>query len=255
MKPLYETRSFAVFDDVLRRSEFEELWRHYQQVPLTPVNRIDYAWRLEDGEPFSSSPFSLVPGLVWRLTGKRRPKHPTLFPTGTPWDHLLRWIDKNARVFAPWIGSIGTDWFRVEGRAYVYPPNASLAWHSDDTKRYSGAFVYYAHPEWNMAWGGELLVAEERAQRRLRKQKVRRPDRFDNRAYSEWLMAVGVGHYIAPKPNRLVLIGSNAHSIVPVRPAAGTHVRASLAGFFVRLPETPSAPTGGTVTHRGPRST
>jgi Rps23 Pro-64 3,4-dihydroxylase Tpa1-like proline 4-hydroxylase len=43
-----------------------------------------------------------------------------------------------------------------------------------------------------------------------------------------------MGTYIAPQPNRLVVIaGGNPHMIHKVSAAAGDHVRCTIAGFFM----------------------
>jgi hypothetical protein len=58
---------------------------------------------------------------------------------------------------------------------------------------------------------------------------------LDNRDANELLMARGVGSYVVPKPNRLVVIkGGTPHAIAKVRASAGRHVRASIGGFFKR---------------------
>ena len=47
----------------------------------------------------------------------------------------------------------------------------------------------------------------------------------------------GIAISIVPKPNRLVLLGPNRpHRIHRVDTNAGTHARASIAGFFLRPP-------------------
>ena len=44
---------------------------------------------------------------------------------------------------------------------------------------------------------------------------------------------LGMGQYISPKPNRLVVIaGGNPHMINKVSPSAGDHGRCTIAGFF-----------------------
>lgn len=44
----------------------------------------------------------------------------------------------------------------------------------------------------------------------------------------------GIGYYIVPKPNRLVIFKNNIlHCIKKVENAAGNHVRASITGFFM----------------------
>jgi len=58
---------------------------------------------------------------------------------------------------------------------------------------------------------------------------------LDNDDATELLMARGIGSYILPKPNRLVVIkGGTPHAIAKVRASAGRHVRASVGGFFKR---------------------
>ena len=58
--------------------------------------------------------------------------------------------------------------------------------------------------------------------------------RFETESYSERLLEVGCGQFIAPKPNRLVLLAGAPHMVAKVSAAAGHHVRASVAGFFLR---------------------
>jgi Rps23 Pro-64 3,4-dihydroxylase Tpa1-like proline 4-hydroxylase len=49
------------------------------------------------------------------------------------------------------------------------------------------------------------------------------------------LSKLGAGRFIAPKPNRLVVIaGGTCHRISPVTTSAGDHVRCTVAGFFHR---------------------
>ena len=48
-------------------------------------------------------------------------------------------------------------------------------------------------------------------------------------------MESGMGHFIMPKPNRLVVMKTgNPHMINKVQPAAGDHVRASVTLFLIR---------------------
>ena len=47
----------------------------------------------------------------------------------------------------------------------------------------------------------------------------------------------GIATSVVPKPNRLVLIGANRpHRVSRVDQNAGAHLRASIAGFFLRAP-------------------
>ena len=58
---------------------------------------------------------------------------------------------------------------------------------------------------------------------------------LENDEENERLMDPGVGHYVLPKPNRLVLIASgNQHMIAKVSDAAGNNARAVYSGFFLK---------------------
>ncbi|MEM6734238.1 MAG: 2OG-Fe(II) oxygenase, partial [Myxococcota bacterium] len=159
-----------------------------------------------------------------RLDGHEMP--PGTYPTETGIDPLLEVLIENSEALKEWVGDA---WFRITGRASVYGAGSSLTWHRDDHEFYSGAFIYYAHPEWNIRWGGELLIAEPDGLDDLPVM----PFRFENSEYNERLNELGVGHYVFPKPNRLVVLGDLPHCVTPVTPAAGRSIRASLAGFFV----------------------
>jgi hypothetical protein len=59
--------------------------------------------------------------------------------------------------------------------------------------------------------------------------------RFDRSRIAGLVEEIGIGQYLVPKPNRLVVMaGGHPHKIARVDTAAGNHVRASVAGFFVR---------------------
>lgn len=211
--------AFAVFDDVLDEDTWSQVWTYFQFEDLSPTTRTAGAWKLEDGEVWAGPDF--------RASAPGMDDVETDYPTSTPVDHVVDLLLGAAPDLVPWIG---TDWRYLAGRAYVYPAGSGLSWHRDDHEYYSGAFVYYAHPDWNVGWGGELLIADVENPTDLPVM----PFRFDNREYSDLLMADGHGHFLQPRPNRLVILGNRPHRITPVSPAAGRAVRASLAGFFVR---------------------
>lgn len=214
--------AFAVYDDVLDDERWSEVWTWFQFEDLAPVTRTEGAWKLADGAPLAG-PDAHTPN----RDGAPLPDGAEAYPTDAPVDHVLEVLLERAGELSTWVGD---DWRRIVGRPYVYPAGAGLSWHRDDHQLYSGAFVYYAHPEWNAAWGGALLVAEHDAPHDLPVM----PWRFDNREFSEAVLSSGVGRYVLPRPNRLVVLGSQPHCVTPVAAAAGQHVRASVAGFFLR---------------------
>lgn len=225
MQSVFSTSLFTVFDGVLREEEQLALWRWFQEVPMKPLDSIDHAWRLEDGKPLLGPHFETHPPHLDSPSGLH-------YPTGYPIDAVLREIISVLPQLLPWIGEQGRDWTNIAATPSVYPAGTALSWHQD-TSKYSGAFIFYAHLDWNVQWGGELLIASRDA--------VEPPSepqfRFDNEAFSEWLLARGIGHFVLPKPNRMVVLSPESrHMVTPVRRAAGRHVRASVAGFFDRGP-------------------
>lgn len=235
-----KTPGLLVIDDVLDEEAWSEVWTYFQFEDLTPTTRTDGAWRLEDGQVLAGPEFhGASPWLApEREAALQDVFEDALYPTGAPPDHLLevlRGLAEDAEL-AP----VRDDWEHVAGRAYVYPAGTALSWHRDDHDSYAGAFVYYAHPEWNAQWGGELMVAEVDDPLAL----PVTPFRFENREYSDALMEQGSGRYIAPRPNRLVVLGAQPHRVAPVTAAAGRAVRASLAGFFVRQGPDTQDPSG-----------
>jgi hypothetical protein len=228
-----------VLDDVLDEDAWSEIWTYFQFEDLAPTTRTDGAWRLEDGGVLAGPDFHAAS--PWLEGGRSEALEEVfgeaLHPTGAPPDYLLEVLVALAERGE--LEPVQAEWEHIVGRAYVYPAGSALSWHRDDHDSFAGAFVYYAHPEWNVQWGGELFVADVEDPLAL----PVTPFRFENRAYSEALLERGLGRYIAPKPNRLVVLGAQHHRVAPVSAAAGRAVRASLAGFFVR--QGPAEPANG----------
>lgn len=218
-----EQPEYRIIDDFLDEASWTEVWSELQFAPLDPVSKTHGAWKLDDGTALGGE-LIVTPPRDQELA--HDPEKPHVFPSQTALDHVLAGILEHAAEFA---SIVGDAWAHITARSYVYPAGSALSWHGDDHARYSGAFVYYAHPYWNAHWGGELLLAETNA--------VDMPimgHRFDNEDYSRLLLERGEGRFVMPKPNRLLVLGAAPHMIAPVRPAAGQSVRASVSGFFVK---------------------
>lgn len=218
-----QPRTFRVIDDLLDEEAWTDVWTMFQFADLSPVTRTKGAWKLDDGVPYGGQEI-VTPPRDEELTEPA----PNTFPSGTALDHVIEAVLGAAGDATDLIGD---EWAHATARAYAYPRGTALSWHGDDSSVYDGAYIYYAHPHWNAHWGGELLVAD-----------VDESDlpvmghRFDDEEYSRSLMESGAGHFVLPKPNRLVLLGAAPHMVAPVRDAAGSHVRASVSGFFLSSP-------------------
>jgi len=202
--------SFTVIDDFLPEDAWSGLWTEFQFMDLLPVSQGAGAWKLDDGVPLGSEEV---------LLGRNQ---------GTAECVIGQVLSQVSATGEALEGLVGDDWDRISGRAYVYPKGTGLSWHVDDSDLYTGAFTYYAHPHWNAHWGGELMVAPQQEDLPIMGY------RFANDEYSSSLLEDGRGSFIAPKPNRLVLLAGAPHQVAPVRGAAGDMVRASVSGFFLR---------------------
>ncbi len=212
-----------MIDDFLDEEAWTDVWTFFQFAELAPVTRTLGAWKLDDGLPLGGDEV-ITPARDAELL--HDPESPGVYPSGTALDHILTGLLERGDEIAPLVGD---DWAHVTARAYVYPRGSALSWHGDDHALYTGAYIYYAHPRWNAHWGGELLVADTDATSELPVMG----HRFDDEAYSEALLERGIGTFVLPKPNRLVVLGGAPHAVTPVRDAAGANVRASVSGFFL----------------------
>ncbi|WP_437733207.1 hypothetical protein [Sorangium sp. So ce1335] len=241
MKATYADNEIAIFDDVLPQDQFAELWTFCQNEVYASVHDggRQPVWRIGDGEPLKGTTFAWpsvpIDGLI--PPGIDLSKAPLKFyPTRTPVDSLLKAAKARCATVENLIGKEGHAWAGITASPFVYPVGTGVSWHHD-AGPYSGAMIYYAHPEWNVLWGGELLVADRPSGTTEPANVLATPSRlhtFDNRHENDALFCPGMGRFVMPKPNRLVfLAGGTPHMISKVMPAAGNHVRVSIAGFFV----------------------
>ena len=232
--PTYEGHGFAVWDDFLSKEDHRLVWNYIQSETLEFVHQKKWvkAFRLTDGEPLWGPPF---------LSDPYTPDiKSVVYPTKKGIDLFIFELKNLAPHCEHIIGKQGQDWAYFFARAYIYPKGTGLSWHRDNENSAQGAFVYYAHQEWDPQWGGEFLISSYETQ------KLKYPEselyggekkylgsHLDNIFEKEALLSSGIGTYIMPKPNRLVIITSGIiHCIKKVEEAAGNKVRASITGFF-----------------------
>jgi len=238
-----QTEHYAVYDDLLPPDPCRALWNYFQ---LQPFQRIDALgmqgqWALEDSAVLRG------PTIGWQQTWDAQ------YPTHTPVDALMKAVADTAPQFAALAGKSGSDWTAFSACPMLYVAGQGRLWHRDADDDLAG-WTYYAHPTWNIEWGGELFIAERDTPpadtgvflHRLRPT----PDHpeppawkshLDNDDASRLLMETGLGAFVAPRPNRLVVVrGTTPRSIAKVRASAGRHVLATFGGQFKKA----TAPTG-----------
>lgn len=132
----------------------------------------------------------------------------------------------------------------ISCRAMSYPVGGKNPWHHD----FGGTtYTYYAHRKWKTQWDGSLLIIPKRKARIQQKLEVLegtvrydsyRHDFFPMELFEQedkydQVMDYGLGSFVLPKPNRLILINRGVvHGINRVDPDAGEHMRVSITGFF-----------------------
>lgn len=210
MKLVCKTDKFVIYDEVLPTDQFNLVWQYAQRenysTPLSSGNWLK-VWRLNDGQCLGTKTYD--------QSDK---------PFNNALDALLPLFIEIAKMNP----EIITPWQDFALRTYLYPQGTKLSWH-DDSRVYTGALTYYIHPKWSASWGGELMVAEVP---KVIEAPVNGPH-LDQEWEDEHLSAIGVGQWILPKPNRLVIMKSGVmHSINRVDITAGNNARCAIVGFF-----------------------
>lgn len=248
MKVFFENDQFMVVDDFLPADQFEQMWRWFHVAPFFPndVRGLYGAWRLDDGRVMRGP--DVYFGSVAQQVAASDPGA-FAHPTGTGIDLLLNHFSRSGEVFEKLVGKEGKDWRTLAAAPRLYERGSSLYWHRDTPSVVTGSCTYYAHKAWNVQWGGELFIAHPSAcniperngpsmiapKEVMGKGLVQLSGHLDNTEVNEALMASGMGFYVMPKPNRLVIMKTgNPHMISKIHPAAGDHVRASVTMFLIR---------------------
>jgi hypothetical protein len=201
-----ETNDYAIYDEVLDNEQFEKVWMAIQsdEFLIPHINNWSKVWRITDGSPVGTRDYNVGPDSF-----------------GNYMD-LMKFIIMEAAKMHPQI-ILSCD--ELVLRSYLYPRGTKLNWHND--LGYSGAAIFYAHPEWASTWGGELMLARTPSGFSVS------PPHLDHKNEDVFLSHFGAGTYITCKPNRLVLTRPGVwHSINRVDNDAGDHCRATVVGFF-----------------------
>jgi Rps23 Pro-64 3,4-dihydroxylase Tpa1-like proline 4-hydroxylase len=217
---LLASRDLVVADDVLGVDSFTALRGELMKARFESVHARgwDHAWRLGDGSPLRGSGVYYDPEAT-------RPSARMRYPTASVVDEFIDTLRALTAEHPDVVGTEGAEWTALFLSPWLYPVGSALSLHRDGGG-YSGAFTFFAHPEWGVHWGGELLLLDEDAPvAALGTTGWMVDDRVDS----------GVATCVFPRPNRLVLVGpKRPHMISRVDVNAGDHVRTSLAGFFLR---------------------
>lgn len=227
-----QTPQVAVIDDFLPGELFNALHTYALHADYRYVHSNGIAhkvWRIEDASVLRGADlYYATPG----FDAKRRP----VYPLHSLYDRFIDATRSAAAQLTALIGTEGKDWQYFSVTPFVYPKGSSLSMHSDGAGVYSGAYTFYMTPQWNLHWGGALLVLapETRVEHPwLQGKSHSNAFYLDSTSEAQIDLYPSMGRFILPRPNRMVFIHPAAyHMVTPVTPQAGDRVRMSVAGFF-----------------------
>ncbi|HEO1336056.1 TPA: proline hydroxylase, partial [Legionella pneumophila] len=206
MKLVLNNDVLAVIDDFLELSAFEKIWNFIQTEKFKFVHSSRWvnAFSLEDGSPLWGGVTISHP----------RPEPCTteqIYPTNTTIDLFIKELIAGSADYSHLIGSKDRDWDFFYARPYLYPRGSGLSWHTDGKFKISGAYVYYCHPVWDLNWGAELLINPTRqlnfeySEVTLINNTKKKVGFHLNSTELNNYVGDGIGYYVVPKPNRLVI--------------------------------------------------
>jgi hypothetical protein len=226
-RPCHESPYVTVYDDVLSPADFAGLFGHINSLRYRSVHDAGWrkVWRLHDGNPLTSE-------TSWYCADRPEKAVKGAFPTGTPLDALISWVVEKLPTIEPVVGKGGLDWQRLSIAPWIYPCGSGLSLHRDGD-RYTGAFTYYAHPYWELHWGGHLIALDPRTSLPGQEKPELSPPFLNFHVESERAFNPGLGLTIFAKPNRIVFMAPDVqHVVTRVDVNAGQSARVSVAGFF-----------------------
>jgi hypothetical protein len=203
-KLIVDNAKSIVYDDLLPPEEHDAAWAYIQQDDYEVPTRWSKLWRANDDEPMM--------GKLYCSSEK---------PFNNFLDQFSEHVTELANTHAEFVGP----WKTFSLRSYIYRRGSKLSWHDDSG--HTAAVVFYAHKHWGSTWGGELLIAETPHVREIP------PSILSHQWEDRFMLSMGVGHYIMPKPNRAVITKAGTwHSINRIDSDAGDNLRCSIVAFF-----------------------
>ena len=220
-----KTPEVLVVDDFLSQVYWDRLYNQVQLDEWTQSQTDDKYWHITDGPNYKAS--------------KRFLKDAPFNDNYDIWAECIKTFANNCEEAQDFVKGY-TD---IAMRCHGYPVGSKNPWHMD-----MGfvTYSYYLHRHWQINWDSTLLVlpkgSVEYRQMLLKLEGTKQQDTyagtgalemFEQAEKTKNLMDYGMGTFISPKPNRLVLINKNVvHGITRVDKDAGENIRLTLTGFF-----------------------
>jgi hypothetical protein len=143
------------------------------------------------------------------------------------------------------VKSFAKDYVEIAMRCHSYPVGGKNPWHNDLGFT---TYTYYLHKHWQINWDATLLIIpydkvkydqilslEEGTVHHDSYTQTNSPmEMFQQKEKYQPIMDYGLGFFVSPKPNRLILINKKVnHGITRVDPDAGENQRVTLTGMIM----------------------
>jgi hypothetical protein len=220
-----QTPELLVVDNFLNEVTWNAILNQAQVDTWTQTEPDDRYWHITDGPNYK---------------GRKR------FSSEAPFnDNFDLWFDaiekfsKDCKEAEPYVKGYKD----IAMRCHAYPVGSKNPWHMD-----LGAttYTYYLHKEWEINWDSTLLVLPKGSVDFKQKMPLLPGtvqydsykdlislELFEQKEKNRNLIKYGMGTFVSPKPNRLVLIkGGTVHGVSRVDPDAGQNMRLTLTGFY-----------------------
>jgi len=200
MKLLFDGENTKVYDDILSKDNFEELFdflNYHPYIFKESLGEWNKIWNFSDGQILIGNSF------IWTLNKVPPVKEYTKSLTALI--ETINVIVEQSHFFN--CSNIRT----LNMTPYCWPPGTGLGWHNDSN--YLGAVTFYGHQYWSPEWGGEFITCEANKYIVEDKKKITWKV-FDNKELHDLLMIEGSGNYFYPKPNRLIINKGGANGIL-----------------------------------------
>jgi hypothetical protein len=136
--------------------------------------------------------------------------------------------------FSTIIGIPKVNWKSFSVTPWIYSTGSGFIPHVDGDTGYSGGFVFWCHEEWDVTWGGHLVVFERSVENFSGPDSMSNPPHLLKQSVfskEKSLREPGIGTLVLPKRNRLVLLSPKVpHMVTTIEKQQAE--RLSLVGFF-----------------------
>lgn len=220
-----QTPEVLVVDDFLEESVRDKIFNQVQFDKWTQTETDDRYWHITDGPNYKGTKRFLKDG-----------------PFDDNYDLWFTAIKQFADHCDAAQGFV-KGYKDIACRCHAYPVGSKNPWHTD--LGYT-TYTYYLHKHWEINWDSTLLVLPKNSVNYKQALKpmpgTKRYDTykdlvglelFEQSEKNQPIIEYGLGTFVSPKPNRLILInGGVVHGVTRVDPDAGQNLRVSLTGFF-----------------------